>query len=406
MIKLNKINYNIPVILGNSVNALGIGRSFARVNIKCVVIASEKGVANYSNNIISIYFPKLEDNEELYLTKMIDFSKKINKKGYLVATSDKYLSFLVKYQKILIEYFDIPLPDAEVVEMLGKKDSLSEFALKNGILAPKTYSINCLSEIDEVLQKLKFPWIIKPLINDGGFQKELGEKVLYIDEKNFNDKLGCLSNSSYKNKKLQIQEFISGDVTKLYTITSYANRNHDIVAYSVGYKIRQYPMKAGTITSGRVDNCKDFVEIAQNLIKKSKFTGVSNTEFKKNFNNDYYLMEINPRPGLWNYSSTASGVNIMAIAYFDYYNSKNHGAFKPITGTKEIVWVNILLDLKTAIIKRDNKEVSTLREFFKWLGSIRGRKIFAVLDFKDIKPFIYYFFHTVIMITKKKSEKI
>ena len=129
-----------------------------------------------------------------------------------------------------------------------------------------------------------------------------------------------LSTTIFSQKPLIIQEFIPGSVENLYTITSYANRNHEIISYSIGHKIRQDPPFAGTITSGRIDNVPQILHLSRKLVKSAKCYGISNIEFKKDERDGQYkLMEINPRSGVWNYSVKASGINLPLISYKDYF---------------------------------------------------------------------------------------
>lgn len=393
-LNLNNLQYNIPIILGSGINAYGICRSFREKNMKCLVLDSMKDIAALSKNTSYIEICSIDEEEKL-LAELISIAKQLTLKGFLFATSDAYLDFISRKFSILALYFDYLMPERDNFEIISTKNKLYYFAKLNNIQAPKFIIVNNIDEFSKLKDEIIYPSIVKPIINDK-FKSEFGEKVLFLNRSNFEDIVSKITNSSYSNKTLVIQEYIHGDVTDLYTITSYANRNSDIIAYSTGHKIRQFPPDTGTIISGRIDcNNTLLYTIAQKIIKDSKFQGISNIEFKfDRRDKSYKLMEINPRPGMWNYSSTASGVNISYISYYDFYHQVD--TKQVFTGGVEVVWMNILSDLTLSLYgyrKRgfDKHQISLI----SWIKSVKGKKVFAIYDISDIKPFISYCYRLV-----------
>lgn len=199
---------------------------------------------------------------------------------------------------------------------------------------------------------------------------------------------------------LILQEQVSGATEDLYTFTAYSNTNANVVAYSIGYKIRQYPPIAGTIRCGKVMDEPEVFRLGCKLIKSLGFYGISNTEFKKDANGEFKLIEINPRPGMWTYSSTASGLNLPYIAYQESMGKKFEGLMKSGTGK---VWLTLFDDLYLSVfayprIGYPNEKIS----FTEWLKSIKGEKIFAVLSLRDARPGIAF----AIRLFKSRFKKL
>ena len=379
-------NINSVIVLGSGINALGVVRSFANKKIPVFVIDYQKDVAAYSKycRFELCNMPNDEKNFITYLKKYLD---NFQLPPVIFPTSDLYLFILLKNTKELKEKALIPISDWEIVSKLLEKEYLYDLADKISVPHPKTKITNSINDIDSSIKDIQFPIIIKPSITYG-FASEMGDKAFILYNTIELDILKKkLANTSFKNKTLIIQEYIPGNVDSLYTITSYANKESEIIGYSIGHKIRQSPPITGTIISGKVEHIEEVFKAAKKFIKFSNFYGISNIEFKKDIrDNSYKLIEINPRTGLWNYSVLSCGINLPLMAYKDILGEKIQPEYN-----KEIklIWLDTILDLYCSIWgfkKRGYKNASlNLKEWYK---SIKGKKIDATFNIKDIKPFL------------------
>ncbi|MBN2016777.1 MAG: ATP-grasp domain-containing protein [Candidatus Cloacimonetes bacterium] len=379
--------YSTPVILGGGINGLGIARSFGEEGIKSIVLDTHKDHAFYSKYTTGLICPDPLSDERKFIEYLVHFGLTLKKKGFLITTSDKFLITTSKHQEILEKYYYYPMSSWNILENLINKEKLYTLADKIGIDTPITVKTSSIERIKDVISKLQFPIIVKPSITIG-FTQAFGKKVLIINTyKQFDNFIIKLASTPFAHQPLIIQEYIPGSVARLYTITSYANRDHEIIAYSIGHKIRQDPPFAGTITSGKIQNVSEILRISQMLIRKAKFWGISNIEYKKDERNESYkLMEINPRSGVWNYSAKASGVNIPLISYEDYFHFTSG---RQADNGKKITWISLVDDLSLSLsgFKKMGYPDESL-SFHKWLYSIRGKKTFGILNAKDMKPFI------------------
>ena len=379
-------NINSVIVLGSGINALGVVRSFANKKIPVFVIDYQKDVAAYSKycRFDLCNMPNDEKNFITYLKKYLD---NFQLPPVIFPTSDLYLFILLKNAKELKEKVLIPISDWEIVSKLLEKEYLYDLANKISVPHPKTKITNSINDIDSSIKDIQFPIIIKPSITYG-FASEMGDKAFIIydiyDLKKFKDKL---AKTSFKNKTLIVQEYIPGNVESLYTITSYANKESEIIGYSIGHKIRQYPPVTGTIISGKVEHVENIYKAANKFIKHSNFYGISNIEFKKDIrDNTYKLIEINPRTGLGNYSVLSCGINLPFMAYNDILN-------KPISKefNKEIklIWLDTFLDLYYSIWGFKSKGYKDYSiSIINWFKSISGTKVDAIFSIKDILPSI------------------
>ena len=325
----------------------------------------------------------------------------LKNKGYIVATTDKFLYTVSKNQSILKEYFIFPMSSWDTINKLVTKEHLYQIAETHNIPYPKTHILKSIFELENLKDNIALPLILKPSV-PLNFSQITGKKVLFINNTiEYDYYINKIKKSKIAIGHFIIQEYIPGDNTNLYTITSYANKKSEIVAYSIGYKIRQNHPLAGSIIVGKTKHSEEILNISRSFIKIVGFHGVSNIEYKwDNRDNLFKLMEINPRPGIWNYSATACGVNISYIAYNDISGEKLKN--DNYSSNYEIVWINLLMDIyKVFWGYKKLGFVNNSLSFNRWLKSIEGKRTFAVFKLNDIKPFLYQIYLYLIMKNKE-----
>lgn len=403
---IQTFNKPIPVILGGYVNGLGLIRSFAHVGIPTICLDLKKSLAFYSRYSISDICPDPVLRERDFIQYLLELGRDLPHKGMLFATNDIWLVPISKHREHLSKYYLFPMSEWDVIEKCWNKKQLYKTAQENGIPVAKTYFVEKISDLDRVMNDIRFPCVIKPEITIG-FMEKLGSKGRTITVSTHDQLIfwrNRLIERGLETTPLILQELVVGPITNLYTITSYSNTNADIIAYSIGHKIRQNPPDAGTIMSGRVKSDPEVLELGTKLIKALGFYGIANTEFKRDERDQKFkLIEINPRPGMWNYSSFISGVNLPYIAYQDLLGEP----FKPPLRSEEgKVWIMLIEDFFNSVFffKRNGYPEYAM-SFSEWLRSIRGEKIFAIESWDDPLPGIVHavkFFSGSLMgLTKK-----
>ena len=120
------------------------------------------------------------------------------------------------------------------------------------------------------------------------------------------------------------------------------------------------------------------------LLKELNYTGVCEVEFLRDpRTQEYKLIEINARTWLWVGLAVACGVNYPVMIY-NYLNG-NQVDF-PSTYQVGLQWMNRLTDLVNAM-----KSIVTGRLApWRYLKSLKGRKINAIYDPDDRKPAIMF----------------
>jgi len=382
----------IPIILGGFVNGLGLIRSFGYKKIPTILLDKKKTFSFYSRYTTGYLCPDPEKDEQEFINYLINLGKTLPNKGVLFATNDIWLIPISKNRKELSQYYHFPMAEWDVIEKCWNKKYLYPIAESNGIPIPKTFFLDTAHELDSVADQIRYPCVLKPSITIGFLEKlkSNGRAIVIEDKKELAIWKERIIQADLGDVPLILQEQVEGPPTGLYTITSYANRNSDIIAYSTGHKIRQYPPDAGTITSGRLHDDPQVYELGKKLIKSLNFHGISNIEFKKDErDNTFNLIEINPRPGMWNYSALMSGINLPYLAYCDILQKEVCQPESELS--KNGVWVFLPGDLVNSLYTNRKKGYHAhVLTFRQWLNSLHGRKIFAIESLDDPLPGVYH----------------
>ena len=165
------------------------------------------------------------------------------------------------------------------------------------------------------------------------------------------------------------------------------------------------PPDAGTIICGRVVPIPGLVEPAQRLVSELGFQGICNIEFKKDAQTgEFKLIEINARPGMWNYSATASGINLAHIAFMDMVSQET----LPLPPSpKELVWVMTIDDLwKSVRYWKRNGYSGYSIGLIEWWRSLQGKKVDPIYNMRDPGPWIFLIKQNLLIpILNKLSRK-
>jgi predicted ATP-grasp superfamily ATP-dependent carboligase len=394
--KLKKLNYKttpIAIILGGYVNGLGLVRSLGEIGVPSIVIDINKNIAFSSKySIIGLISPHPTHQTAEFLNFMKELGQKLKTKSVLFCTNDMWLIPMSKNQLEMEQYFYYPMSGWNIIENCINKTKLYKLAVEADVPCPETVFLNSISEVDKNIDNIRFPCVLKPAIIIG-FQEKLqspGRTIIIQSNKELEYWKKIIVERNLSDVPLIIQEMIIGGSENLYTLTSYSNREGDIIAYSTGHKIRQNPPNAGTIVSGRVVHEPEVFALGKKLLKKAKFYGIANTEFKRDIKNGgFKLIEINPRPGMWNYSVTATGINLPQMAYLEVLGKKL--VVNEAFNKRELVWLMVLSDFMEAInFSNKNRRSYGYSTLSEWLVSIKGRKIDAVFMVNDPKPGLKY----------------
>jgi D-aspartate ligase len=257
-----------------------------------------------------------------------------------------------------------------------------ELAVTHNIPCPQTFVIHDEHELENIIEKVTFPCILKPVYSSE-FRKQ-------IDHKLYKKAIMVEEPSQLREKylfyrsfgELMIQEVIPGDEASIYSVKTFFDDQMNLIGIWMNQKIHQFPPDFGTTALAISVRDEEVIQAAESFLRNIQFKGLAITEFKRDHRDGKLkFIEINSRMGLTQRLSMACGVNLTYL----YYLSLTGQNPTPITHQKEgMKWVYLVRDFLSFRQKRKNGKMSITQ----WIKSLSGEKVEALFAWDDPLPFI------------------
>lgn len=379
------------IIIEGHVQGLSNVRSLGEQGVPVYVMDVCHCLAQHSKYCKKFFKCPAFDSVE-FIDFLIEIGKKENLKGWtLVPSNDHIVENLSKNKNRLAPYFKTIAPDSEVLDNIVSKKNLIDVANRCGTPTPMT----CYPSNIEKVRNFRFPVLIRG-VKGLSFYKAVHAKAIQVDL--LNDLEGLLNDILEKvpSDNVMIQELIPDDKEhKVVSFTCFAEKG-DVKAYWMGVKLREHPIKYGTATMSQSVLIPEILCSAKTLVKSLNYTGVCEIEFMfDSRDNEYKLIEINPRTWLWVGLAKACGVNY-AIMIYNFLNEiPNDYPTEYKVGYKWINWVTDTVYGMKGILKNNH----SLKEH---IISLQGHKINAIWSWKDVFPGIMFSFLFISIYIKRR----
>jgi len=213
---------------------------------------------------------------------------KRNNYDMVLPTELETQQIILRNREELEKYTRVPFADYTLTTNVQNKAWLMKYAETNGYPCPKTYFIesgensqpSALSSISE------YPLVIKPRESSGS------RGIMYV--KKPSEFPAALKKVQGRYPLPIVQEYIPHGGA--YGVGALFNRNSEPKAAFVYKRLREYPVTGGPSTLRESVKNDEIKEIALNLLKSLKWTGIAMVEFRVDARDGRpKLMEINPR---------------------------------------------------------------------------------------------------------------
>lgn len=229
--------------------------------------------------------------------KLLERIKYINEKENLQVIIPNFDSELYSFMKLEpslnklgIKMF---LPTYEQFEE-RHKTNLPKFGKKYGIKTPKSEALNSFSDFYKIMDDFEYPILIKGKWYDA--------YVAYTVEQAYN----------YYNKisakwglPVIVQQFVNGTE---YNVTGLGDGKGNTISAVPIRKL--FITDKGKAWAGISLDEPRLIELTNKFISQTKWRGGFELELIKDKENDYYMIEINPRIPAWVYLAIGAGQNI------------------------------------------------------------------------------------------------
>jgi D-aspartate ligase len=370
------------IVIGYGVSSLGVIRSLGLERFQIIACYYDKTDFSHVSKFVyeRVKVPHPREEEDRFIEVLLKNSGKWS--GALIFDTDDNVTVSISKNKHkLTRYYKIGIPDWDTIRKFIHKQETYKLAHINKIPYPRTLSPTTLDDLREIKDKVEYPCILKPSISHE-FRSKFRSKNLIVH--NYNELISKFNICLEAGQDVMVQEIIPGPSSKLYNLTVYINSRGYVNARFLRIKIRQDPPQFGItrvgISISRIFELERFTDI---LLKEAGFKGIATAEYKKDpRDNQFKLLEVNPRTTRSNWHATYCGVNFPWIIYKDLVDGIQitSNGYK-----KDIYWIDLSADIYNSIFGF-NGERNRLRDYLK--PYLSKNKTFAVLSSRDIKPFL------------------
>ncbi len=228
------------------------------------------------------------------LVTRLEYIHSIEKLDVIIPNFDAELFPFIKIEKKLnkmgIKTF---LPTEEQFEE-RQKINLPEFGKKYDIKVPHSKDIYSASEIPALVNEFSYPVVVKGKYYDAEIAQTPEQVQTYFNK--ISNKWGL---------PIIIQQFIKGTE---YNATGLGDGKGNTIS-AVPMR-KQYITDKGKAWGGISIDEEEILKLTYDFISATKWRGGFELELMKDFSNQFYLLEINPRMPAWIYLSVGVGQNI------------------------------------------------------------------------------------------------
>lgn len=284
---MSKCKYKILVTNGSYKHTLGVVRNLSMAGFEVDVIGSPRCLSYWSRYVSKIAFDQNDFREE----RFDEFLTFLSKAHYdvLLPIGAKSVSLASKHKTQIERFCKVPVPSSHEVDICMDKFSTISIAEKLGILIPRTWNFSSIKEIENHINELIFPIVIKS-------RNEISRaKPVYIYT---GEELDIFLKNYRENTLFMegffpiIQQYVKGTGCGFFALY----RHGECKRIFMHQRVREIPPSGGASCCAVSIYEVDLLTQGKRLLDSLNWHGVAMVEFKRQAETgNLYLMEINPK---------------------------------------------------------------------------------------------------------------
>ena len=311
----------------------------------------------------------------------------------VVPSSDTNLMFLLDHWDQFSPYIRVMGHDAfddSCHHVTHKADCAQLLMDSVPELVPTTIRCQNEGDISTAINNVQYPVVYKPAVKDYGqtfYRTHDGNKAIECDSP---DKLATLLGEEIAaGFDLVVQEKIEFDsVYDEIPFYLYADEEHNIRMAANGIKELIEPFPFGTAIVLRFAWLPELLEHAQKVVKALRYRGILMIEFVRDAKDGRWkVVEVNPRPWLFNGFYQRLGVNYIEYLYKDLTGQLVEEPVLNVVSQEVLDADFAHIDVIEVVKKRfEDVAAPTLKDLKRTLENIKGSLTLAFLDPDDEGP--------------------
>ncbi|WP_404272631.1 hypothetical protein [Vibrio cholerae] len=367
----------VALVLGGYINGYSIIKELHEEGVENIALFhSGYSVAGFSNKI---NYKACIDKTPLSLLNQLEKLHKQYEKIVVFPTDDLQLENLFHIRDKIEDYCYLPLNPETLMQSFDKNYQY-EICERIGVPYPKTVQIRQKKDLD-LVKTLTFPVLIKPSTRVDIVADVFRNLFLETIEE-FEEKKEIIINRINLGVEFLVSEFVPGDDTNIYAYTCFRSQNDVIQNEWTGKKLTQYPDNYGIFCSASNQAPEVVLEQGRALVEALDAYGIIEPEFKYDTRDQKFkLMEVNLRSMMWHRTGKISGVRLHKAMY-DYAIGQQN--IKDVQVKNSIVHFVYMTHEIGNLIGRKGYWKNFKHNV--WGGD---KRVWAVFDLSDLKPFLY-----------------
>lgn len=365
----------------DSLTGLQTARIFAARGVP--VVAFAKQASHYCCWTRVCRRPHVVDTDSEALIEALEtLGPQLPEPAVLVPCSDLSVLQISEHRDRLTPWYRMSLADHDVVVRLLNKARFIEFANAHDIPIPPSRVLRNRADVLRAAEELEFPCVLKPAVKTLNWHGRVGQKAIVLDSaeqlRDFHQRLQPWSD------ELVVQQWIDGPATNQFTCNCYFDSEGEPLVTFVTRKLRQWPPATGIGCFSEEFDDAEVARETERLFSLAGYRGLGYLEMKRDeCDGRCYVVEPNiGRPTGRAAAAEAGGVELLMTAYCDAL-----GVRLPEARTQrftDIKWIHRRRDLQAAWKLWRQRELTASQ----WRKSLRGRKLDAVFQWSDWRPFV------------------
>lgn len=364
------------VVLGASVNGLSFARSLGRRGVEVLMLDSQDQIGRHTRYAETRILPSCREHPDAWLKTLRRVAVRTGDRPVVFATSDEHNVFLATYQEELASDFRMLVPPIGTMQAIVNKREQYEIAERAGVPIPATFFPESTEQLEELLDRIPFPCILKPYRAHVGRAKIGSKKVAVCETPGRLREI--FASVAGGDAAFMVQEIVPGGDRDLFGYLAFWGRDGDEICWLTKQKLRQNPPLFGDGCLQVTVEEPDVARLSRQLLEAFDYRGFVGVEFKRDTRDGTFrLMEINPRTVSGNQMAITAGVDFPWVGYrYLLGESIDPGACRPRPG---VLYVNEEWDVKSFLTLRRQGLLST-GEWWRSFHSAEARSIYASDD--------------------------
>lgn len=370
------------VAMADTINGIQTVRILARHGIRIIGLISTTNEALGRTRLCEKVEVADPEGPELIETLQA-LGAQLGQKAVLFPANEEIVAAVSRNRKDLASAYHIALPSEDMVSMMQSKRRFHEYAVANGLPVPRTAIVSQTSELEQAIESVTFPCVVKPQRKTEAWFKFTKKKAVKVADAT--ELRSLYAACSGLVGKIVVQEWVVGDPSNLFSCNLYMNADSKPLATFIARKLRQWPPDVGSSSSGEECRNDTVLDMALAFFGSTKTHGLAYLEVKRDARDGRHVI-IEPNIGRTTGRSPiaeAGGVELLHTMYCDLLGRPlPENRVQTYGGVK---WVYLRWDIQSALVHWWRGELTLAA----WFRSMRGNKAYALFSLADPGPFLW-----------------